>query len=110
MLSSAKLELPQRDREFAVYARGLTELDILCAVVQLLPAADTYYDYFNLTTFRAAGGAGCTSLGGGVLSAAITARNKLTSMCLVYDPPPVPAQPPPRPSLKLTEYHPAQLC
>ena len=96
MLSSAKLQLPQRDSEFATYASGLTELDILCAVVQLLPAADTYYDYFNLTTFRAAGGAGCTSLGGGVLSAAITARNNLTSMCLVYAPPPLS---PPNPHL-----------
>ena len=96
MLSSAKLQLPQRDSEFAAYASGLTELDILCAVVQLLPAADTYYDYFNLTTFRAAGGAGCTSLGGGVLSAAITARNNLTSMCLVYAPPcPRPSPPSP---------------
>ena len=82
MLISAKHALPQRDDGFAAYASRLTELDILCAVVQLLPAADTYYDYFKLTTFRAAG-AGCTSLSGAVLGAAITARNILTSTCLV---------------------------
>ena len=78
MLSSAKLELPQHDSEYSTYASGLTELDILCAIVQL--TTDSYYDYIDLSTFRDA--TSCTSLSSSDVSTALSAQANLTGKCV----------------------------
>ena len=52
MLTSAVTSLKSLDSAYNSFADSLTKLDILCVVIT--NTSDAFYDYYDLSTFRAA--------------------------------------------------------
>ena len=52
MLTSAVTSLKALDSAYNSFADSLTKLDILCVVIT--NTSDAFYDYYDLSTFRAA--------------------------------------------------------